>query len=213
MTADSTILSPSLPERAIPSRRSFEFTRLIRAFGYFAVVLALMLAGATFFVLMGMTPIAVSPAVLFTTMIVNGALIAFLFFVIAWEVGALILARRRGRAAARLHIRIVALFSLIAAIPAVFVAIIAGVTLDRGLDSGLAARTRSLVESSATLASAYQGEQLQSLHTDLFAIKVELQRARPLLISDPDRFQQFLASLGASRRVFALMLVKSDGTL
>jgi len=213
MTVDSTLLSPHVPERALPSRRSFEFTRLIRAAGYVAVVLALMLATATFLVLLGMTPIAVSPAVLFTTMIVNGALIAFLFFVIAWEIGVLIVARRRGRAAARLHIRIVALFSLIAAIPAVFVAIIAGVTLDRGLDNGLAARTRSLIESSATLASAYQNEQAQSLHIDLFAIKAELERARPLLIDNPDRFQEYLTSLGASRRLVAVQMVKGDGTI
>ena len=43
-------------------------------------------------------------------------------------------ARRRGRAAARLHVRIVALFSVIAAVPAILVAVVASVTLDRGLD-------------------------------------------------------------------------------
>jgi two-component system nitrogen regulation sensor histidine kinase NtrY len=213
MTVDSPAFSPSLQERTIPSRRKFEFTRLIRGFGYAAVVLALLLACATFFVLMGMTPIAVSPAVLFTTMIVNGALIAFLFLVILWEIGSLVMARRRGRAAARLHIRIVALFSLIAAMPAILVAVIAGVTLDRGLDNGLAARTRALVESSATLAGAYRNEQLQALHTDLFAIKSELERARTLLVDNPDRFQDFVTSLGSTRRVFSILLVKSDSSV
>src|SRR6478672_4757772 len=139
MTVDSPAFSSSLPGRTIPKRRSWEFTRLIRAAGYVAVALALALACATFFVLMGMTPIPLTQTVLLTAMIVNGVLIGFLFFVIAWEIGALVLARRRGRAAARLHIRIVALFSLIAATPAILVAIIAGVTLDRGLDNGLSA--------------------------------------------------------------------------
>ena len=43
-------------------------------------------------------------------------------------------ARRRGRAGARLHVRIIGLFSVIAAVPAILVAIVASITLDRGLD-------------------------------------------------------------------------------
>ncbi len=52
-------------------------------------------------------------------------------------------ARRRGRAGARLHVRIVGLFSVIAAAPAILVAVVASVTLDRGLDRLFSTRTRS----------------------------------------------------------------------
>ena len=52
-------------------------------------------------------------------------------------------ARRRGRAGARLHVRIVGLFSVIAAVPAILVAIVASVTLDRGLDRWFSGRTQA----------------------------------------------------------------------
>ncbi len=52
-------------------------------------------------------------------------------------------ARRRGRAASRLHVRIVALFSVIAAVPAILVAVVASVTLDRGLDRLFSQQNRS----------------------------------------------------------------------
>ena len=67
-------------------------------------------------------------------------------------------ARRRGRAAARLHVRIVALFSVIAAVPAMLVAVVASVTLDRGLDRLFSQQTHSLIENSLIVADAYVRE-------------------------------------------------------
>jgi len=79
--------------------------------------------------------------VVLLAMLTNGGLVALLVLVIAWEVISLLLANRRGRAAARLHIRIVALFSLVATAPAVLLAIAASVSLDRGLDNWFSTRT------------------------------------------------------------------------
>ncbi len=70
-------------------------------------------------------------------------------------------ARRRGRAAARLHVRIVALFSVIAAVPAILVAVVASVTLDRGLDRLFSQQTQSLIENSLIVAEAYVREHVQ----------------------------------------------------
>ena len=70
-------------------------------------------------------------------------------------------ARRRGRAAARLHVRIVALFSVIAAVPAILVAVVASVTLDRGLDRLFSQQTHSLIENSLIVADAYVREHVQ----------------------------------------------------
>ena len=65
---------------------------------------------------------------------VNAVAVLLLLAIIAREVWNIVQARRRGRAAARLHVQIVGLFSVIAAAPAVLVAVVASITLDRGLD-------------------------------------------------------------------------------
>ena len=213
MTVDTPAISTAPPERAWPSRRSFELARWVRAAGYGAVLLALTVATGTFFVLTGGTPIHPSENVVIAAMIVNGALVAFLIFVVAFESGRLVIARRRGRAAARLHIRIVALFSIIAAAPAILVAVVASVTLNQGLDLVLSSRTRAIIDASASIAQTYRSEQLQSLHTDLLALKTEIERARPLLLDSPDRFENFLTSIASSRRVIAVALVKGDGSI
>jgi len=67
-------------------------------------------------------------------LIANVITIAPLVAITALEVWRIVQSRRRGRAAARLHVRIIGLFSVVAAVPAVLVAVVASVTLDRGLD-------------------------------------------------------------------------------
>ncbi|MEJ0012838.1 MAG: PAS domain-containing sensor histidine kinase [Bauldia sp.] len=196
-----------------PGSRAFTLSRLIRASGYVAVVLALATTAGSFFVLMGLTPIAPSPNVVFAALLANGILVAFLIFVIAWEVVSLVIANRRGRAAARLHIRIVALFSLIAAAPAVLLAIAASVSLDRGLDNWFSVRTRAIVENSLSIAQAYAEQQSIQLRFDALAVRAELEKAPTLLTDDPTRFETFFASLAQERNLPGIFLVKGDGGL
>lgn len=190
---------------------SFDVSRLVRASGFVAVVLALTAAGSTFFLLMGLTPIAPTQDVVIAAMVVNGALVAFLVFVVGWELGSLLLARRRGRAAARLHIRIVALFSVVAATPAILVAVVASITLDRGLDNWFSTRTRSIIDTSQSIARAYIDQQAQIMRTDILALRNEFERARPLLLQDPDRFRAFIESTAASRAIPGIFLVSGTG--
>ena len=211
MTVESPPIAAAPSERTIPSRRGLEVARIVRATGYVMVVAALTTACATFLILMGLTPIQPTQDVVIAAMVVNGLLVALLIFLVGWEITMLVLARRRGRAAARLHIRIVGLFSVVAVTPAILVAIIASVTLDRGLDNWFSTRTRAIVQNSAQIAQAYVDEQVQSLHSDLLALKADIERARPLLIEDPDRFQSFLTSAAQARNLPGAFLISSAG--
>ena len=208
MTVDTpTLLNPGV------NRRAFEFSRVVRTVGYVAVVTAMLVAIGTFFVLMGLTPIAPTEAVVLTALLVNGALALLLFLVIGWEIAALVLARQRRRAAARLHIRVVALFSIVAATPAILVAVVASITLDRGLDNWFSTNTKAIVENSANIASAFVDSQAQSLDSEISGLKQELERGRGLLVESPERFQSFLAEVVRGRGLPGVFLVNSDGSI
>src|SRR5262249_18398802 len=120
----------------------------IRVLGPIVVGLALLSALVTFLVLADFTPLPPTHNVVVTLLFANGATMLLLLAIIVREVWQVVQARRTGRAAARLHIRIVGIFSLIAAAPAILVAIVASVTLDRGLDRLFSTRTRSAIENS-----------------------------------------------------------------
>src|SRR5262249_14758687 len=99
----------------------------VRLLGPIAVGLALLSAFVTFVVLADLTPILPTHNVVVTLLMVNAGTVLVLLGVIVREVWQMVQARRSGRAAARLHVRVVGLFSIIAAAPAILVAIVASV--------------------------------------------------------------------------------------
>src|SRR5262249_59550847 len=93
---------------------------LARLVGLIAVGLALLSAVVTFLVLANLTPILPTDEVVKTLLLFNAFTVLFLLAVITRELWRVFQARRHGRAGSRLHIRIVTLFSVIAAVSAGF---------------------------------------------------------------------------------------------
>src|ERR1700730_3852417 len=100
--------------------------------GPIAVVLALLWAVLTFVVLTDLTPIEPTQIVVSGVLLVNAVMMLVLLFIIAREVWQIVQARRRGRAGAKLHVRIVGLFSVIAVAPAILLGLAASMTLASG---------------------------------------------------------------------------------
>ena len=83
--------------------------------GLWTVVLSLISALLTFLILTGLTPIIPTSGVVLGALFLNVILIVAVIAVIATQVSGLITAWREKVPGARFHIRIVALFSIIAA--------------------------------------------------------------------------------------------------
>ena len=139
------------------------------------------------------------------------ATILLLVGIIVREVWQVMQARRRGRAAARLHIQIVSLFSVIAVLPAVLVAIVANVTIDRGLDRLFSGPTREAIQNSLTIASAYTNEHAQLIQGDILGMANDIApcpaAVRP---GSRDRFSELLTASAASRNLPGAMLIDKD---
>jgi two-component system, NtrC family, nitrogen regulation sensor histidine kinase NtrY len=176
-----------------------------------AVGLALLSAFLTFVVLTGLTPIMATPNVVVTFLLINAATILLLILIIIREIWQLVQARRRGRAAARLHVQIVSLFSAIAVLPAVLVSIVAYVTLDRGLDRLFSGPTREAIENSRIIATAYLNEHGQIISSDIIGMANDIARARPLFDQDPGSFYELLTANATLRNLPGAMLIDKDG--
>jgi two-component system nitrogen regulation sensor histidine kinase NtrY len=182
-----------------------------RRVGLAIILLALVSIGVTFVILMGLTPIDPTRDVITVAMTINGALAAILLGVIAFEILKLWQARRRGRAAARLHVRVVALFSVVAAVPAVLMAILAAITLDRGLDRWFEDRTRQIIDNALTVAQAYLQEHARVLRGDLIAMTNDIDRAKAVYEFEPTRFDQFFATQVSLRGILAAFILNENG--
>src|SRR5690348_14513192 len=194
---------PSLAERG----ESPSFRRWLPPF---AVAIALLSALLTFMVLTGLTPLEPTRQVVRTFLMINAATILLLVGIIVGEVWQMVQARRRGRAAARLHVQIVSLFSIIAVLPAVLVAIVANVTIQRGLDRLFSGPTREVIQNSLIIARAYTYEHAQLIRGDILGMANDIARARPLYDQDRSSFREYLTASAAARNLPGAMVIDKD---
>src|ERR1700736_5125802 len=176
----------------------------------FAVATALLSGFLTFIVLSGLTPIEPTRHVVYSFLLINAGTILLLVGIIVREVWQVVQARRRGRAAARLHVQIVSLFSVIAVLPAVLVAIVANVTIDRGLDRLFSGPTRETIQNSLSIARAYTYEHAQLIRGDILGMANDIARARPLYDQDRGSFRQLLTASAQARDLPGAMLIDKD---
>src|ERR1700693_968937 len=193
-----------------PSLAESKGSPLRRFLAPFAVGLALLSTFLTFVVLTGLTRIEPTREVVVSFLLINAAIILLLVGIIVREVWQVVQARRRGRAAARLHIQIVSLFSVIAVLPAVMVAVVANVTIDRGFNRLFSGPTREAIQNSLIVARAYLYEHAELIRGDILGMANDISRARPLYDQDRGTFRELLTASAATRNLPSAMLIDKD---
>ena len=175
------------------------------------VVVAVVLGSLTYLTLTGLAPFAPSRWVVLSLLVANLATVLVLFGLIAWRIVRLVMERAKGAVGAKLHMRLVVMFSILAIMPAIIVAVFAFITLNRGLDVWFSDRTRTIISNAETVAQAYLTEHQHVLRGDIAAMAADLNRAEPLLETDIERFQQIFARQVAWRSLPAGYLLRKDG--
>jgi two-component system, NtrC family, nitrogen regulation sensor histidine kinase NtrY len=194
------------PEVIIPKR-------LRRLSGWLAlglVVVGTVTGLITFLLLTGVTSIKPNEQVITTLIFINTALVVLMGAMIAGQIFHLFLARRRGTPGTGLHIRLISLFSMVALMPAILVAVFAGVTLNRGLDAWFSERTRAIVETAASVADAYVQNATEATRTDVANIAADLVQQLPDFENDRPTYLRRVARHAALRNLAALYVFNSN---
>ena len=185
--------------------------RLARQFGGYFVLAAILVGALSFLVLLGFTPIEPTTPIIFSTIALNALFVGLLVLLVGREIAGLVAARRRGRAAARLHIRIVGLFGIVASLPAIVVAIIAGLTLDQGLERIFEKRTQTIVDSSVSVARSYVNETTSTLLDHTVNMAFFLKQNRQFFNLDRRQFAGLISGQARARRLAGAMIVDDKG--
>jgi two-component system, NtrC family, nitrogen regulation sensor histidine kinase NtrY len=210
---DPTVPTP-VPVAAAPTEaNAAPMPVASRLIGAFAVGIALLSATATFLVLANLTPIAPVHRVVVDLLLGNAVTGLLLLAIIGREVWVVVQARRRGRAGSRLHVQIVGLFAVIAAVPTVLVAVVASTTLDRGLDQFFSTRTRSMIEASLIVADAYVSEHAEAIRGEILAMAYDVGRAKSLFDQNREQFGKFLTAQATGRGLSAAIIIRPDGSI
>ena len=187
------------PERLIT-------TRLRGLSGWAAlslVVLGTLTGFSTFLLLTGVTPIKPTSDLISYMLIANTVLVFLMGLMIGVQILHLFIERRRGTAGTGLHIRLITLFSMVALVPAILVAVFATVTLNRGLDTWFSDRTRAIVDTASTVADAYMTNASEATRTDVANIAADLVQQLPDFNNDRPTYLKRVARHAALRNLAA----------
>lgn len=182
-------------------------------FGPAAVIAVLLVALGSFLIFAGFTPIPPTGGVLFWLLVANvlGIFLVFCFIVV--EAYSLFKARRAGVAGAQLHIQIVALFSIVAAAPALLMAWVGSVTLERSLNPAFMRDGKAFVQTTIDAARLFREAQCKSLLQEARLTASDLDRAKLMFEVDRPLFRDFFTSRARFLGFTAAALLKSDGSI
>ena len=175
------------------------------------VIVAIFLGSFTYMTLTGLTPLKPSRGLVIALLLANLTTVLVLFALITWRIVRIIIARVSGAAGSKLHARLVAMFSIVAVMPAIIVAVFAAVTLNRGLDAWFSERTQVIISNAQTVAEAYLNEHHHVLRGDALAMATDLDRAGPYLASNPEHFQELVGTQAALRSLPAVYVINEQG--
>lgn len=174
---------------------------------------AMMLGIATYGILTGLAPIPINYTIVITLLLANLAVVSVLVGLIGNRVLRLYRARRSGLAGAKLHSRLVTLFSGIAVMPALLVGVFAFVTLHQELESWFSKRNRTIIENSLIIAQSYLNEHAYLLRADVYAMRQDLERAANSIRDDKVGFTHFLTTQSALRSLADVYVIERGGNV
>ncbi len=133
--------------------------------------------------------------------------------VVARQVVRLWSEKKRGIAGARLHVRLVFIFGVLAAAPAILMALFSSIFLYFGIHAWFNARVSTAVHESLEVAQAYLKEHKEVMRADVLAMVNDLNREAPELANDPPALNDYLETESQLRNLPEAIIVTSDGRI
>ncbi|GAN99649.1 two component sensor histidine kinase NtrY [Komagataeibacter xylinus NBRC 13693] len=170
------------------------------------VLLALVLGVATFVVLSGGKSLAHHPQLQALVFILNFLVLLLLATSLTEKIGRVLAERRSGLAGARLHVRLVTLFGIVAVAPTIVVGTFAAVFFHYGIQIWFSDRVNTALNEALETSRGYLQEHNANIRTEAFSLANYLVSAQNGLsgsggdlLHDPDALSQVLDSQATLR--------------
>ncbi|WP_419901558.1 ATP-binding protein [Kiloniella sp.] len=158
-----------------------------------SLLLAASVSGiTTFLALSGDLSQVIKPGNLLLLLTADFILLMALIAIVVRRLVLLWLERKRGLAGAKLHSRLVGLFSVVAVTPTIIVAVVSVGFFEFGLKGWFNERVSTAVKESYAVAEAYLHEHRQGITADALAVSFDISQTLNSLIQDEPQFDEFL---------------------
>jgi two-component system nitrogen regulation sensor histidine kinase NtrY len=168
---------------------------------------------ATYLALTGAPPFGPRPALVLSLLNLDLVLLLALAAVVAKRLFEVRAERRRNPAGSRLQVRLVGLFSLIAVLPTIIVAVFSYLFFSFGVESWFSDKVRTAISESVAVADAYAREHQQAIRADALAMAADLDRSAATLALNPQYLAPVLTAQAAMRGLTEAAVVDRRGQM
>ena len=165
----------------------------------------------TYLTLIGHGLFAADATSILWLLVVNLLLFSLLALVFLYRLVEVWLRRRRGMAGSHLHMRLVVVFSLLATVPSLLVAIFAAVFFYFGVQDWFSDKVRTAVEESLNVAEAYLIEHQQTSRAEARAMASDLNRESAYLLGSRRRLDQAVQTQALLRNLTEAVIFDGSG--
>jgi len=174
------------------------------------IMLAVIMGGLTYATMTGRSLLASDTNTLILLLNIDLVVLLFLVAAIARRVVGLWAASRKGVAGSALQVRLVGLFSMLVAFPAIVTTVFSVGLFYYGIHGWFDSRVRTAVDESLAVATAYLNEHQQVLRADVQAMATDLSRDSLLLANNPKALEKMLNTQSFLRNFSEVIIFDAD---
>lgn len=179
-----------------------------------ALAAAALLSGiATYLSLTGAPPFGPRPVVVLALLNLDLVLLLALAALVVKRLFEVWAERRRGLAGSRLQVRLVVLFSLIAVLPTIIVAVFSYLFFSFGIESWFSDKVRTAISESVEVADAYVKEHQQAIRADALGMANGLDQYAATLQINPQLLAPILTAQASMRGLTEAAVLDSKGNM
>ena len=168
---------------------------------------------ATYLLLTGPQPVGAHPALVLPMLYLDLTLLLALAALVVKRLVEVWAERRRGLAGSRMQIKLVGLFSLIAIIPTIIVAVFSYLFFSFGVEAWFSDRVRTAISESVAVADAYVREHQQAIRADALSMASDLNHNASALSLNPQYLAPVLTAQAAMRGLTEAAIVDGNGKM
>ncbi|MFL2654127.1 MAG: ATP-binding protein [Alphaproteobacteria bacterium] len=182
-----------------------------RRYSIVLMIAAALAGAATFIAITNVSRFGITQETVLVLLVIDLALVLLLGATITWVLVRLWTRQRAGSVGARLHLKLVSLFALVAVLPAIIVVILAALIFNTQVQAWFNDRVRAAVENSVVVADAYLAEHKRVISADIVAMGKDLSRSWPRLTSNLASVEQTVNIQAALRNLPEAILFDMSG--
>ncbi len=210
----SSLLRRSLGKLFSPLRLSNLHNRSWQTKVSLLLAVAAIISGfATYAALNEAPPFGNNPDVVIWLLNIDLVILLLLVALIARRIVLLWANRRKGLAGSRLHVRLVYIFSILAAVPTIIMTVFSAFFFYFGVQAWFSQHVQTAINESRAVAESYLEEHKQVIKADTLAMASDLDRQSELLLINPKAFSKVMETQSMLRNLPEAIVFNKKGRI